>query len=84
MLIAISSSGNSTNILAATNIALQKNLFVVTLSGMKPDNKLIKMGHYNFWVPAETYGLVETAHSAILHFWTDQLVNFFAENRKNE
>lgn len=41
---------------------------------MKPDNPLRTMGMYNFYVPADTYGLAETSHAAILHFWVDLMV----------
>jgi D-sedoheptulose 7-phosphate isomerase len=74
MLVAISSSGNSPNILKAAETAIENRLWLITLSGLKPGNRLRSLGHFNFWVPANTYGLVETAHSAILHYWTDQLV----------
>ena len=41
MLVTISSSGNSPNIIEAIKTARKIGLRVVTLSGMKPDNQLI-------------------------------------------
>jgi D-sedoheptulose 7-phosphate isomerase len=74
MLVAISSSGRSPNILQAAREAGNLRGLVITLSAMKPDNPLRTMGNLNFYVPADTYGLAETSHAAILHFWVDQMV----------
>ena len=74
LVVLISSSGASPNILAAAKGALEKKLSLVTLSGMKADNPLRSMGGLNLYVPAISYGDVETIHSAVLHFWMDQRV----------
>ncbi|RLC10378.1 MAG: hypothetical protein DRI57_20490 [Deltaproteobacteria bacterium] len=74
MLVAISSSGNSPNVLAGCEMAMSLGGYVVTLSAMKSDNLLISQGNLNFYVPAETYGAAETCHAAILHFWMDQMI----------
>jgi len=74
MLVAISSSGQSVNVLKAVQEAAALGGVVVTLSAMKPDNALRLLGNLNFYVPAQTYGKAETCHAAILHFWIDQMV----------
>ena len=74
MLVAISSSGNSPNVLAGCKTAISLGGYVVTLSAMKPVNALRALGNLNFYVPAETYGAAETCHAAILHYWMDQMV----------
>ena len=74
MLVAISSSGQSPNILRAAQEARERGGVVVTLSAMKPDNPLRTMGNFNFYVPANTYGLAETSHATILHYWVDQMI----------
>ena len=66
-LVAISSSGQSKNILNAAQAALDAGWSVVTLSGFKPSNPLRKLGHYNYWTPCTNYGVVEIAHLTILH-----------------
>ena len=71
LLTTISSSGNSPNIIKAIEAARQQNMRVVTLSGMKPDNKSRMLGDVNFYVPAKTYGIVECAHQVLLHCWLD-------------
>ncbi|MGE4064060.1 MAG: SIS domain-containing protein [Rhodospirillaceae bacterium] len=67
VLVAISSSGRSANILNAVRAAKEMNCEVVTLSGFSYDNPLRKMGDVNFFVDAAVYGFVETAHQTILH-----------------
>ena len=71
VLIAISSSGKSENILRAVRTALQKECKVITLSGFEPNNPLRQLGRVNFYIAASDYGLVEAAHSVLSHFLTD-------------
>lgn len=73
MLVAISSSGNSPNLLCAAEVAREKGLHLVTLTAMGPDNALRQLGDLNLYVGARTYGLAETAHAAVLHHWMDQV-----------
>lgn len=74
MLVAISSSGQSPNILRAAQEARGLGGLLITLSAMGFDNPLRKQGILNFYLPAETYSLAETCHAAILHHWIDQMV----------
>jgi D-sedoheptulose 7-phosphate isomerase len=71
MVVAISSSGNSPNIVRAVVQAKKLGGTVITISAMNEDNAIRKLGDLNFYIPAETYGLAETAHAAVLHFWMD-------------
>lgn len=72
-LIAISSSGRSENILGAVSAARARGCRVATFSGFHPQNPLRTRGNLNFWVPSMSYGIVETAHAAILHAILDTL-----------
>ncbi|NLI76245.1 MAG: SIS domain-containing protein [Candidatus Riflebacteria bacterium] len=71
LLVAISSSGRSRNILLAAEYAGSLGMKIVTLTGMAPDNPLRAMGTLNVWVAGATYGLIETCHAALLHYWID-------------
>lgn len=71
MLVAISSSGKSPNILAALAVARRMKLGVVTLSAMGADNPLRRRGTLNVYVPALTYSFAESCHAVILHHWMD-------------
>lgn len=73
LLIAISSSGKSPNILRGVSVAQALGLTVVTLTGFAADNPLRRMGHLNAYLPAQTYGEAETAHAAVLHSWMDMV-----------
>jgi D-sedoheptulose 7-phosphate isomerase len=71
MLVAISSSGRSPNVLQAVKVAARRRLTLVTLSAMDLDNPLRRAGVLNFYVGARRYGLAETCHAALLHHWMD-------------
>lgn len=71
ILIAISSSGKSENIIRATTAAQRKSCWIITLSGFKNDNPLRSMGKLNFYVPKEDYGVVELGHSILTHYFSD-------------
>ena len=81
MLITVSSSGNSPNITKAIETAKRKGSYVVTLSGMKQDNKSRANGDLNIWVPLDTYGGVETAHALVLHELLDEYMNCYEGGR---
>lgn len=72
LLIAISSSGNSPNIVRALEVARGLGVGSVTLTGMRPDNKARALGDLNFYVPLPRYGWAESAHQVVLHYWFDQ------------
>ncbi len=74
ILFAISSSGNSENILTAVQCAKSKGCSVVTLSGFKNDNSLSSMGDLNFYVPAQSYGPIEVIHHSICHCILDTII----------
>ncbi len=67
LLVAISSSGRSTNIINAAAVAAEKDVSVITLSGFSHENPLRRMGDLNFWLDSCDYGLVETGHFFLLH-----------------
>lgn len=67
LLIAISSSGKSQNILNAVTTAKEIGCKIITLSGFDPKNPLRRMGDVNFHIASEDYGHVEIVHLSILH-----------------
>ena len=75
VLIAISSSGKSENILNGVRAARKQDAHVVTLSGFKSDNPLRSMGDFNFFVPDEEYGPVEIIHLSITHCILDAIID---------
>ena len=71
LLTTISSSGNSPNIIEAIAEARSMGLSIVTFSGLKADNQSRRLGDFNVYLPAKTYGVVESAHQVLLHIWLD-------------
>ncbi len=78
LLIAISSSGNSQNIVSCAEMAVQKGLHLVTLSGFSSDNCLwTGKSDISFYLPSNFYGIIEVGHEALLHAVIESL--FFKE-----
>jgi D-sedoheptulose 7-phosphate isomerase len=71
LIVAISSSGKSDNILRAVRAAMARGCRSITLSGFSVDNPLRHLGDVNFYVPSPDYGYVESAHAVLAHFLTD-------------
>ena len=74
VLVAISSSGNSSNIVKAIETAKEKGAKVITLSGFEKDNAIRTMGDYNIYVPISQYGIVESIHNLLLQEVVDELM----------
>ncbi len=81
MLVGISSSGNSLNIINAVDAANENGVFTITISGKKEDNRLRNMGDLNFYVPLQTYGEVESAHAVLLHGALDYFLDKYMGGR---
>jgi len=76
MLILISSSGNSANVVNAANRAKELNMSVITFSGFESNNPLRKHGDINFWVDSKGYNIVEMTH----HIWLLAIVDYIIGN----
>jgi len=75
MLILISSSGTSKNIVNAAKYCNENNIPLLTLSGFKRDNPLSKLGDINIHVESESYNFIEMSHHIILV----SIVDIFAQ-----
>jgi D-sedoheptulose 7-phosphate isomerase len=70
LVILISSSGNSANILNCADYCVDKKLDFVILTGFDQNNKLRKYSSFakeEFWIDSKDYGVVECVHQIILH-----------------
>ena len=76
ILIAISSSGNSPNILAAVAEAKARKMTTIGLSGFK-GGALRESADISLYIQAENYGIVEDGHQALMHI----LAQFIAKKR---
>lgn len=74
LLVAISSSGNSQNIVNALEVAREKGLKIITFTGFHNTNRIIEQGSYNVYVPVCHYGMVESIHNLILQQIVDTIL----------
>lgn len=74
VLIAISSSGTSQNILNACETAKKRDMIVITFSAFERDNALREMGDFNFWVNSKAFGYVELIHNLLIHYINDAII----------
>ncbi len=74
ILVAISSSGRSENVLRGVRMARKKGCSIMTFSGFSAENPLRTSGDLNFYVPALKYGPVEVIHHSICHCILDVIM----------
>jgi D-sedoheptulose 7-phosphate isomerase len=67
VLIAISSSGNSPNVVEALEMAKVLQIKTIALTGMSPDNKAAQLADISIHVDCDEYEATEDVHQAIMH-----------------
>lgn len=80
LVVLISSSGNSKNIINGVAQARKMDLPVITLSGFKSENTLRTLGDINFWCDSEKYNVVEMTH----HVWLLAMVDFIIYKKQSQ
>ena len=75
LIILISSSGTSNNIVNAAKYCKSNKINLITFSGFNKDNPLSKLGNINFHIDSNKYNYIEMSHHIILL----ALVDIFAE-----
>jgi len=75
LIILISSSGQSKNMLSAAETAKKMDLNLVTFSGFSTSNPLRKLGDMNFYAESNAYNIVEMTH----HIWLLAAVDYLIE-----
>jgi len=83
LVITISSSGNSPNILNVLDYCRDNKIKTLSLSGLKSDNKSILKSNYSIYVPMKTYGIVECIHQIFLHLILDKFMEIFEWDRND-
>lgn len=78
VVILISSSGQSPNVINGALQAQKLGLKTVTLSGFESDNPLRKLGDFNLWCDSRRYNIVEMTH----HIWLLAIVDYIIYNRE--
>jgi D-sedoheptulose 7-phosphate isomerase len=77
LLICISSSGKSMNIINGAKFAKKNGCKLVTLTGFSKNNKVRKIGDVNLWLNSKNYNLIEMTH----HIWLLLIVDFIAKSK---
>ena len=77
LVILISSSGQSLNMIYGAKQAKEMKLPLVTLSGFRADNPLRTMGDVNLWIDSTAYNIVEMTH----HVWLLAIIDYLIEQR---
>lgn len=71
IIVLISASGQSQNVLNAATKSKELGLTVITFSGISPQNPLRNQGDINLWVDSQVYNIVEMTH----HIWLLAIVD---------
>jgi D-sedoheptulose 7-phosphate isomerase len=75
LVVLISSSGNSLNIINGAKYCLKNKIKFVTFTGFKKNSPLKKLSKLNFWVNSKKYNFVEMTH----HIWILMAVDFLTK-----
>ena len=74
LVIIISSSGNSQNLVTAAKSIRRKKNKLVTLTGFSKTNKLSKYSSLSLWVDSKAYNIVENTHQLWLTLVCDLII----------
>lgn len=74
IVILVSSSGRSKNVIKAAQIAKSMDMRVVTFSGFLEDNPLKQCGDINLWVDSKAYNIIENMHMIWLTAVCDAII----------
>lgn len=80
LVILISSSGKSPNIINAAHYCRDKCIKLITFSGFDHDNPLRKLGNVNLWVNSTEYNIVEMTH----HIWLLAIVDYIVAHKDQQ
>ena len=75
IVILVSSSGKSKNVVNAAKFLKKKNNNLITLTGLNKNNPLKNCGKINFFVNSNNYNVVESTHLVILLSIVEKLID---------
>lgn len=81
LVVTISSSGNSKNIVSVLKYCNRAKIKTIGFSGLKSNNKTRLLADFSLYVPKKTYGMVESIHQVFLHLWLDKSMGIFEWKR---
>jgi len=84
VLILVSSSGTSRNIVNGALKGRELGLKIITLSGFRSDNPLKQLGDINLWVDSSEYNVIEITHSVWLLSLVDELMGSYTKDESGK
>ena len=76
LVILVSSSGQSKNMINAANFCKRQKISLITFTGFGKTNNLRKLGKINFWCDSKSYNKVEMTHHVWLLMIVDYMIKF--------
>lgn len=73
IVILISSSGKSKNMINAMKTLKKRKIYVITFTGFSKSNFLNKNGNLNIWIDSKSYNFIEMAHHIFLVAAVDKI-----------
>lgn len=80
LLVVVSSSGNSENVVLAADYVQSAGGKVVAFTGFNQNNRLAAIADLNFYVESDVYNVVESVHNAWLASICDLLAHWMGED----
>tara|TARA_Y200000002_G_scaffold131739_1_gene108529 strand:+ start:12304 stop:12855 length:552 start_codon:yes stop_codon:yes gene_type:complete len=74
VVVIVSSSGKSKNLIEAAKVCKRKKILLFTLTGFSKSNPLKKMGNVNLWVNSKSYNIIENIHQIWLLSVVDKII----------
>ena len=74
VVILISSSGNSQNLINAAKTAKKLGQKIITFTGFNKNNLLKQNGNINFWLDSKAYNIIENTHQIWLLLTCDLII----------
>ena len=76
LVILVSSSGKSKNMINAAHFCKKQKINLITFTGFNKNNNLRKLGKINFWCNSKSYNKVEMTHHVWLLMIVDYIIKF--------
>ena len=74
LIVLLSVSGESKNLINAANFFKKKKIKLITITGAKKNNLLSQKGNINYWINSKAYNIVEVVQMTILASIVDKII----------
>ncbi len=81
LIILLSASGNSTNMIKAAKYCNKEKIKYLSISGFSKKNKLNNISKNKIWIKSESWNLIEIAQLSILLSYVDKMIGKIKYNK---